>query len=378
MQATRPLVQVQLEENGKSVTLPAVFRAPIRPDVVNFVHTSMNKNRRQPYAVNAKAGMQHSAESWGTGRAVARIPRVSGGGTNRSGQAAFGNMCRKGRMFAPTKTFRRWHRPINTTQRRYALTSALAATAVPSLVLARGHRVEQIPEIPLVVSNSVQSINKTKEAVAALQKLQAFADVEKAKASHKLRTGGGKSRNRRYVQRRGPLVVYGEDAGVVRAFRNLPGVELVNVERLNLLKLAPGGHLGRFVIWTRQAFERLDAIYGTYAKASTVKTNYNLPRPIMKNTDINRLINSSEVQTVLRAAGPARVKRAQLKKNPLRNLNAKLRLNPYAKTVVRTEIINGLKKKDSKTAKAAKAASKANLKERKRASQAQFFKVLTN
>ena len=43
------------------------------------------------------------------GRAVARIPRVSGGGTHRAGQAAFGNMCRSGRMFAPTKVWRKWH-----------------------------------------------------------------------------------------------------------------------------------------------------------------------------------------------------------------------------------------------------------------------------
>lgn len=325
--------------------LPAVFRAPIRPDVVNFVHTNMNKNRRQPYAVNAKAGMQHSAESWGTGRAVARIPRVSGGGTHRAGQAAFGNMCRKGRMFAPTKTFRRWHRSTNVTQRRYALVSALAASAVPSLVLARGHRVEQIAEIPLVVSNTVQSITKTKEAIKTLQTLKAFADVEKAKNSHKLRTGAGKMRNRRYVQRRGPLVVYGEDSGLCKAFRNLPGVELVNVERLNLLKLAPGGHLGRFIIWTEQAFSRLDEIYGTYTKASSVKANYNLPRPMIQNTDIARLINSTEVQGAVRPAGPSKTKKAQRKKNPLRNLNAKLRLNPYAKTVIRNEILNGLKKK---------------------------------
>ncbi|CAM9319130.1 unnamed protein product, partial [Ectocarpus fasciculatus] len=49
-----------------------------------------------------------SAESWGTGRAVSRIPRVQGGGTQRAGQGAFGNMCRGGRMFSPTKIWRRW------------------------------------------------------------------------------------------------------------------------------------------------------------------------------------------------------------------------------------------------------------------------------
>ena len=51
------------------------------------------------------------------GRAVARIPRVSGGGTHRAGQAAFGNQCRSGRMFAPTKVWRKWHQKINLNQK---------------------------------------------------------------------------------------------------------------------------------------------------------------------------------------------------------------------------------------------------------------------
>merc|ERR1739838_32521 len=53
---------------GDSLNLPAVFKAPIRPDVVTQVHTGLNKNNRQPYAVSAIAGEQTSAESWGTGR----------------------------------------------------------------------------------------------------------------------------------------------------------------------------------------------------------------------------------------------------------------------------------------------------------------------
>lgn len=84
------------------------------------------------------SGHQTSAESWGTGRAVARIPRVRGGGTHRSGQAAYGNMCRGGRMFAPTKIWRRWHRKINVNQKRYALCSAVAASGIPSLVMSKG------------------------------------------------------------------------------------------------------------------------------------------------------------------------------------------------------------------------------------------------
>jgi len=261
----------------------------------------MAKNKRQAYAVSKYAGHQTSAESWGTGRAVARIPRVAGGGTHRSGQGAFGNMCRGGRMFAPTKTWRRWHRKISVNQRRFALVSALAATAIPALVLARGHRIDQVPEVPLVVDNKVlDTIDKTSKAISFLKNINAFADVEKVKDSRKVRTGKGKLRNRRYVQRRGPLLVYNQTSPLVKAFRNIPGVELASVTRLNLLDLAPGGHLGRFVIWTKDAFEQLDKLYGTQKRAASLKAHYKLPRPILHNAEIGRIINSDEVQSVLR------------------------------------------------------------------------------
>jgi len=102
MPAALPVVSVQ-NGNGATCALPEVFLSPIRPDIVNAVHTGLNKNNRQGYAVDKRAGHQTAAESWGTGRAVSRIPRVPGGGTHRAGQGAFGNMCRGGRMFAPTK-----------------------------------------------------------------------------------------------------------------------------------------------------------------------------------------------------------------------------------------------------------------------------------
>ena len=96
MAAARPQVSVFSGQTGKATeqaTLPEVFLTPIRPDIVSFVYTNVAKNKRQPYAVSKTAGEQTSAESWGTGRAVARIPRVSGGGTHRAGQGAFGNVC---------------------------------------------------------------------------------------------------------------------------------------------------------------------------------------------------------------------------------------------------------------------------------------------
>merc|ERR1712032_210448 len=224
------------------------------------------------------------------------------GGTHRAGQAAFGNMCRGGRMFAPTKIWRKWHRKINMGQRRYATASALAASAVPALVMARGHKISNVPEIPLVVSDQIESTTKTRDAVRFLQAVGAFDDVERAKASKTVRRGKGKMRNRRYTQRRGPLIVYKEDNGVTRAFRNLPGVELCQVSRLNLLQLAPGAHLGRFIVWSEGAFNELSAIYGTGERNSSSKSGYNLPRHIMSTSDVSRIINSDQVQSVIRPA----------------------------------------------------------------------------
>jgi len=349
---SRPLVGVYTNDAKakveQHVTLPAVMTAPIRPDVVHSVHTRMAKNRRQPYAVSRYAGHQSSAESWGTGRAVARIPRVPGGGTHRAGQGAFGNMCRGGRMFAPTKTWRKWHVRINVNERRYATCSALAASAIPALVMARGHRVEQIPEIPLVIDNkSIDNIDKTSRAVVLLKALGAYEDVEKVKDSRKIRAGKGKARNRRYVQKRGPLVIYNEKGPLVKAFRNLPGVELCAVTRLNLLQLAPGGHLGRFVIWTKDAFERLDSIYGTYKKPSSEKTDYTIPRPLMSNVDLARIINSDEVQSVLRDKIPQQKVHVH-RKNPLKNLGFLVKLNPYAQTQRRRVLLDQEKKSKAK------------------------------
>jgi len=341
--AARPLVSVFSLSGEKSgeTTLPAVMLAPMRPDIVQFVHTNMNKNNRQAFSVSPWAGKQVSAHSWGTGRAVARIPRVGGGGTSRSGQGAFGNMCRGGRMFAPTKTWRKWHRKINSTQRRYAVASALAASAVPALVMARGHRIDEVPEIPLVVEDSIESARKTSAAKDILSAVGALEDVEKAADSKKIRAGKGKARNRRYVLRRGPLVVYKSNDGVEQAFRNLPGVELCCVDRLNLLQLAPGGHMGRFIIWSQSAINSLNTIYGEKGK--------NVPEDLMANADLARIINSDEVQSVLNPAKRANKKYLR-KKNPLKSIKALAKLDPYAAAARESEQRAEAARKDNKAA----------------------------
>lgn len=46
-------------------------------------------------------------------------------------------------------------------------------------LFASGHRIEEIPEVPLVVEDKVEGYKKTKEAVLLLKKLKAWNDIKK-------------------------------------------------------------------------------------------------------------------------------------------------------------------------------------------------------
>merc|ERR1712037_227668 len=165
---------------------------------------------------------------------------------------------------------------------------------------------------------------------------------------------GGKLRNRRHVQKLGPLVVYDQDQGITKAFRNIPGVDTIQVDNLNILKLAPGGHVGRFVIWTESAFKKLDGLYGTWRKPSATKAGWNLPQPKMANTDLSALLKSEAIRAVLRAPN-RKVTRAVVGTNPLKNIRTMLQLNPYAAVVKKNA---ELTKAKNLRAKAALKASK--------------------
>lgn len=241
-------------------------------------------------------------------------------------------------MFGVTRTWRRWHRKTNVTQKRHAVAAAISASGVPALVMARGHRVDEVPEMPLVISNEANKIEKTKDAVALLKALGCGAELEKVKDSKKVRAGRGKARNRRYIMRKGPLVVHNMSAeeeksgpSLVKSFRNIPGVDIAHVDRLNLLTLAPGGSFGRFVIYTEGAAKRLGELFGSYKMGSAAKKGYTLPRAKMTNADIARIINSNEIQSVLNARKEAPTATRQ-RKNPLKNNSVLGRLCPWAVT----------------------------------------------
>lgn len=131
----------------------------------------------------------------------------------------------------------------------------------------RGHRVTKVPELPLVIKVDA-TLEKTKKATELLKSLGITEDIEASKASKNIRAGKGKYRNRRFKMKRGPLVIHDGEEDKLKAFRNMGGVDFCNVHSLSILKLAPGGHIGRFCIWTEQAFDTLDKLFGT-AKTSS-------------------------------------------------------------------------------------------------------------
>ena len=222
--------------------------------------------------------------------------------------------------------------------------------------MARGHKINGIKEVPLVVSaESLATVEKTKAAKEVFENIGLGEELERVAESKKLRAGKGKMRNRRYVQRRGPLVVYKEKNAFTRACRNIPGVTLCKVTRLNLLKLAPGAHVGRIVLWTSDAFAALDGIFGTYSQAKPVagKRGFMLPYPKMAVTDLSKLLHSEAVEKVL-AKGKKPAKRAYHHKNALTNVRVLARLNPYAIAARRHKMVMAKKNAEAPAKKVRK------------------------
>ena len=201
------------------------------------------------------AGKRTTAEFVGVGRDLARVPRVKGDRFPRASQAAFAPMAVKGRLTHAPSSHRRLAKRVNSKERLLALWSAVAATASKNLVASRGHKVERVVSIPLVVSDEFQKLKTTGEVKKALEGLGLWDDITRARKGVKIRAGRGRVRGRPAKHPRGPLLIVLKDEGIGRAARNLTGVDIVEVSSLNVEDLAPGTHPGRLTLWTRSALE---------------------------------------------------------------------------------------------------------------------------
>ncbi len=255
----------------------AVFSHPVREDLVWRAVVAEQAARRQPYGTDALAGMRSSAHYHGRrgirhsmmNREMARMKRIHGSGYLHM-TARVVPQAVKGRKAHPPKPEKSWERKLNKKERIAAILSAVSASAVKEIVASRGHRIDSLKHVPLIVEDRLQELRKTKDVMEFLEKVGLSEEISRAKEK-KVRPGKGTSRGRRYRKKKGPLIIVAEDKGISRAARNIPGVDVAEAGTLSVEALAPGSMAGRLCIITESAVSQLARLSEKEANAPAKK-----------------------------------------------------------------------------------------------------------
>jgi large subunit ribosomal protein L4e len=245
-------------KSGGKIILPRIFQTPLRPDVIKRAVLAVQSSRLQPQGRDPMAGKRTSAESRGVGMGMARGPRKKG----PAGRGGLAPGTVGGRLAHPPTSEKKIVKRIPKKEKRLALFSAMAATASKEAVASRGHSIEDVLGIPLIVTDDLEGLKKVKDIEETLIHLGVLSDIYRVKESRGIRAGKGKCRGRKMKQAVGPLLVVNENKGIVEAAGNIPGLDVVAVKNLNAEMLAPGAHPGRLTIWTNGAIETLRKLYG--------------------------------------------------------------------------------------------------------------------
>lgn len=240
----------------------------IRADLIHRAVVAEQSLKRQPYGADPMAGKRTSAHYHGRrsvrysmmNREMARMARIHGSGFLHM-TARFVPQAIKGRKAHPPKAEKIWEKKINEKEWKKALIFAIIACMDIELVKKRGHRIDKIKQLPLVVEDKIEEIKKAKEIVKILKELGLEEEIKRVK-ERKIRAGKGTRRGRKYKEKKGPLIVIKKDKGLRKAAENIPGVEVKEVKNLCVEDLAPGTHPGRLTIWTEGAIEWLKDILG--------------------------------------------------------------------------------------------------------------------
>ena len=231
-------------EDAGTVDLPEVFETAYRPDLIKRAVLAAQANRKQAYGADPYAGLRTPAESFGSGRGMAHVPRENGQGARVPQTVG-------GRKAHPPKAEKDQGKGINDKERKLAIRSAVAATTDAERVADRGHAFDTDLDLPLVVSDDFEDLVKTREVVDCLETLGVHADVERADEGRTIKAGQGKARGRKYREPKSILFVTSEEPST--AARNLAGADVTTAAEVNAEELAPGTHAGRLTVWTESA-----------------------------------------------------------------------------------------------------------------------------
>lgn len=246
------------------IDLPAQFSEGIREDIIRRAFHANESNKRQAYGTDHDAGVRTSAKymgkrasygSWAN-KGMSRIARIRVGSGHMTGTVRLIPQARKGRASHSPNPNKIWSQKINDKERKLAIRSAIAATADKKTIAKRNHAFEE--DFPIVVENNFAKLKKAKEIKTALFAMGLEAELVRA-SQKKVRAGIGKTRGRKYRTRKGPVIIISEDSEISKSAKNIAGIDVIPVNKLNVNILAPGGHAGRLAIWTVDAIKKLDS-----------------------------------------------------------------------------------------------------------------------
>ena len=258
------IIDAENTEKG-SIDMPEQFSEDIRPDIIWRAVMAIQNNARQQYGADPEAGKKAVARisrrrrdwkgSYGLG--ISRVPRkvLSHRGTRFNWVGAVAPGMVGGRRAHPPKATKVWEQKINKNENRKAIRSALAATLDKNIVEERGHNLPAT--YPFIIDSSFEQITKTKDLRKALLALGLEKELERA-AKKNIRAGKGKMRGRRYKKAKGPLIVISKQCDLVKAATNIPGIDIIEVNKVNAELLAPGADIGRMALYTKSAIERIE------------------------------------------------------------------------------------------------------------------------
>lgn len=240
--------------NRSTITLPAVFETPYRPEVIQKVYNNLNSYTFQRQGRYPAAGQMVSAESRNTGLGIARIARARGEGFPRAGQAAGVASVRHGRLAHPPVSWKNIYKKVNKKEKLLALCSAIAATTNSELIKRRGHKIKVEIQLPIVVSNEIESVVKSKDLQKILFNLGLEEDLKRTFIRR------NKSYHKHSINRRSALsvlILVGNDEKIGRLSNSLPGITVKSVKSVSVLDLAPGSKPVRLTIFSENAIKEL-------------------------------------------------------------------------------------------------------------------------
>lgn len=241
-------------KENEEVSLPPVFKTPYLPQVIKKVYVNLDSHSYQKQGRFPAAGEIVSAESRNTGLGIARIARARGEGFPRAGQAAGVAGVRHGRVAHPPQSWKNINKKINKKEKFLGLCSAIAATSQKTLVVNRGHKVEDVSHFPVIVSNEIEAISKTKELKTMLERLGLGKELDRVynkKSSKKIVSA---------------LIVVSNDDKIRVLDQSIPGVSIKKLQSLSVLDLAPGAKPIRLTIFSKNAIEELKTKKSSFIK----------------------------------------------------------------------------------------------------------------